>query len=112
MLRVGWRGSMQRCRHAPVPSSPANPGKSWSRYPDDILGTHRIGSDDDSHEYLLGRRLGTAWALLIQIAVHVPLSSHSAARSRWGALRSEARRHRPPAGTSRATPPGPLNATK
>ena len=32
----------------------------------------RVDSDDDG-EYLLVRRLGTARALLIQIAVHVPL---------------------------------------
>ena len=71
----------------------------------------RIDTDDDGHEYLLVRQLGTARALLIPIVVHVPLSSHWAARTWWGALRSKAIRHQPPAGTSGVTPPGPLNAT-
>jgi hypothetical protein len=30
--------------HVPVSSSRAIPGKSLSRYPDDILGTHRLES--------------------------------------------------------------------
>src|SRR3974390_1737782 len=64
----------------------------------------RVDSDDDGHEYLLVCLLGTARALLIQIAVHFPLSSHSAARSRRGALRSKAKQHQSPAGTRRANP--------
>ena len=40
-----------------------------------------INADDDAHEYLLARWLGTARALLIWIVVHVPLSSHSTART-------------------------------
>src|SRR6187401_639555 len=39
-------------------------------------------------------------------SVHVPLSSHTAARTRREALRSKANRQPPAAGTSRATPPG------
>jgi hypothetical protein len=46
------------------------------------------------------RRLGTARALLIQIVVHVPLSSHWTAWNWWGALRSETRRPQRPVGTS------------
>ena len=41
----------------------------------------------------------------------VPLLSHSVAKSRRETLRKEANRTRPAAGTLRATPQGPLNAT-
>jgi len=30
--------------HGRVSSSPAIPGKSWSRYSDDILGTHKVAT--------------------------------------------------------------------
>ena len=34
---------VEREGHDPGSASLAVPGKSWSRYPDDIVGTHRIG---------------------------------------------------------------------
>jgi len=44
--RTNWRDSgegevEEREGHGPVSSSRAIPGKSWSKYPDDILGTHK-----------------------------------------------------------------------
>ena len=57
-----------------------------------------IDADDDGHEYLLVRRLGTARALLIQIVVHVPLSSHSTARTLVGSSSLENQTAPPPAG--------------
>jgi len=40
---VGMHSSLSADTMTAVSSSRAIPGKSWSRYPDDILGTHRVG---------------------------------------------------------------------
>ena len=63
------------------------------------------------HDYLLGRDGTTEGTPACRLFVLDPLLSHSMAKPWREALRTKATQQTPGAGTMRASPPGPLNAT-